>query len=208
MPTATLENSLTATQVDRLKPLSHRFYDRDVVSVARDLIGKVVVHDSLEGRTAGRIVETEAYEQTEPASHAFERRTRRNEVMYGPPGFAYVYFSYGVHWMLNVVTGPVDFAAAVLIRALEPLVVIGLMETRRGISKRRELTNGPGKLCKALGIAAPEYGLDLATSKLTVRDALTLLPITASPRIGITKAVELPWRFTAASAYVSKPKPV
>jgi DNA-3-methyladenine glycosylase len=127
--------------------------------------------------------------------------------MYGPPGYAYVYFSYGVHWMLNFVTGPVDFAAAVLIRALEPLEGIALMEARRKLSNRLELTNGPGKICQAMGIGAAEYGLDLAKSKLTVRDAPSLLPITASPRIGITKAVDLPWRFTTASAYVSRPRP-
>jgi DNA-3-methyladenine glycosylase len=204
MATTLLENSLIPAEVERLTPLSHAFYDRDVVSVARDLVGKVVVHDTPEGRTGGRIVETEAYEQTEPASHAYERRTTRNEVMYGPPGFAYVYFSYGIHWMLNFVTGPADFAAAVLIRALEPLVGVGLMEARRGTVKRLELTNGPGKLCQALGIGAAEYGLDLTRGTLTVRDAPSLLPVVASPRIGITKAMELPWRFTTESPYVSK----
>lgn len=198
--------SLAPEQALQAPPLPHTFYARDVVTVSRELIGKVLVHDAPAGLTAGRIVETEAYEQSEAACHAYQKRTARNEVMYGPPGFAYIYFSYGVHWMLNLVTGPRDFAAAVLIRALEPLVGLDLMRERRAGVPRLELARGPGKLAQAIGIDASLYGADLTQGPLTVRDTPTLAPIVASARIGITKAVDLPWRFFVESAYVSRGK--
>lgn len=196
--------SLSATEVRAAKPLPRAFYARDVATVARELVGKIVVHRT--GRTvlAGRIVETEAYEQTEPACHAYERRTPRVEVLYGRPGHAYVYFTYGSHWMLNVVTGPVDFAAAVLIRALEPLTGITTMRSHRGGQPVQELMRGPGKLAQAMAIDARLNGADLTRGTLTVRDAPSLSPIRVSTRIGITKAVDLPWRFFVEGPYVSR----
>lgn len=185
--------------------LPRSFYMRDVVTVSRDLLGKIVVHDSPQGRTSGRIVETEAYEQTEAACHAYQKRTERNRAMYGPGGYAYVYFSYGMHWMLNVVVGEADFAAAVLIRALEPIDGIDLMSQRRGVHLSTvNLTNGPGKLAQAMGIDAACYGADLTRGPLTIIDAPALEPVLTSPRIGISQAIDLPWRFFVANPYVSK----
>ena len=185
--------------------LPRGFYRRDVVTVARDLLGKIIVHDSPRGRTSGRIVETEAYDQSEPACHAFGRTTERVRVMYGDGGYAYVYFSYGVHWMLNVVTGVKGAASAVLIRAIEPLEGVELMSERRGArTVSVALTNGPGKLAQALGIDAALYGADLTRGEFTIRDAAAVGPILTSPRIGISQAVDLPWRFYVASPYVSK----
>ncbi|MBC7793037.1 MAG: DNA-3-methyladenine glycosylase [Clostridia bacterium] len=187
------------------KALPRAFYDRDVVIVARELLGKIVVHNSPLGRTSGRIVETEAYSQDEAACHAYRKRTERNRVMYGAAGYAYVYFSYGMHWILNVVTGPEDFAAAVLVRALEPIEGVGLMSARRGARiTTTGLTNGPGKLAEAMGIDVKLYGADLTRGDFTIRDAPALGPILESPRIGITQAVDLPWRFYVANPYVSK----
>jgi DNA-3-methyladenine glycosylase len=183
------------------------FYDRSVHDVARDLVGCVVRH----GETAGRIVEVESYHQEEPASHAFAGLTPRTEVLFGAPGLAYVYRSYGIHAMLNAVSDAEGIGAAVLIRALEPLEGIGLMHERRGVASERLLCSGPGKLTQALGI-----GLDLNGTPITGDGPIEFLPraghepeIVAGVRIGITKAVDLPWRFVDASraAYVSRPLP-
>jgi DNA-3-methyladenine glycosylase len=183
------------------------FYDRSVHDVARDLVGCVVRH----GETAGRIVEVESYHQEEPASHAFAGLTPRTEVLFGAPGLAYVYRSYGIHAMLNAVSDAEGIGAAVLIRALEPLEGIGLMHERRGVASERLLCSGPGKLTQALGIA-----LDLNGTPITGGGPIEFLPraghepeIVAGVRIGITKAVDLPWRFVDASraAYVSRPLP-
>ncbi len=182
-------------------------YDRPVLEVARDLVGCTVRH----GATAGVIVETEAYHHSEPACHAYVGRTARTAVLYGPPGVAYVYRSYGIHAMLNAVSEPAGEGAAVLIRALEPLAGIEAMRARRGLHRLEELCSGPGKLTQALGI-----GLDLnATSLLDgpIRfgpplSARPAIEVVAGPRIGITKAVDLPWRFCAlGSRYVSRPWP-
>lgn len=188
------------------KALPRAFYERDVVTVARELLGKVVVHQVGAHRLAGRIVETEAYEGSEPACHAYQRRTPRVEVLYGRAGHAYVYFSYGMHWMLNVVTGPVDFAAAVLIRALEPLEGIDEMTRLRGGVALKELTCGPGRLAQALGLTQAQNGADVTRGSLTIRDAPTPTPVRVSTRIGISKAVDLPWRFFVESPYVSRGK--
>ena len=198
------EPSLTEAEVRRAKILPRAFYDRDVVTVARELIGKLVVHEVDGQRLVGRILETEAYEGSEPACHAFERRTPRVAVLYGRAGHAYVYFSYGMHWMLNVVTGPVDFAAAVLIRAMEPLVGIDAMQALRGEVPVRELMRGPGKLAQALGLTIAQQGADLTRGRMTVRNAPNLGPVVVSPRIGISKAVDLPWRFYVESPYISR----
>lgn len=182
------------------------FYDRPVLEVAPDLVGCVLRHRGV----AGRIVETEAYHDSEPACHAYVGLTPRTQVLHGPPGVFYVYRSYGIHALLNTVVEPDGVGAAVLIRALEPLAGIEAMRTRRGLDRAQDLCSGPGKLTQALGI-----GLDLnATS---VGERIEILPrptgaedaqVVTGERIGITKAVELPWRFCDAnSRCVSRPWP-
>lgn len=184
------------------------FYDRPVVEVARDLIGCVLAV----GGCAGRIVETEAYHHSEPACHAYVGLTARTSTLFGPPGTAYVYRSYGIHALINAVCEPPEVGAAVLIRALEPLVGLEAMAARRGprASGPRQLCTGPGKLTQALGI-----GLELNGSSL-VRGPVVILhredeappPVTATTRIGITKGVELPWRFClSGSRFLSVPVP-
>jgi DNA-3-methyladenine glycosylase len=173
----------------------------EVCTVARALIGCVVRH----GETAGAIVETEAYHESEPACHAFVGRTRRTVTLFGPPGIAYVYRSYGVHAMLNAVAEPDGIGAAVLIRALEPLEGVELMRVRRGRERVEELCSGPGKLTQALGIELTHNGGDLREGPVTITPGRAAPQvIVSSRRIGITKAVELPWRFSVAgSRFVS-----
>jgi DNA-3-methyladenine glycosylase len=187
--------------------LSHAFYDRPVVEVARALLGCIVRH----GETAGVIVETEAYHQSEPACHAFVGPTARNEVLFGPPGWAYVYRSYGIHALLNAVCEPEGVGAAVLIRALEPLSGLEVMQARRGVERIEDLCSGPGKLSQALGIGLELNGTDLAAGPIAVEAAppgWERVRVVAGTRIGITKAAELPWRFCAAgSRSVSRPWP-
>jgi len=186
-----------------LAPLGTAFYDRPVVEVARDLVGCHLRHEG----AGGRIVETEAYHFTEPACHAHAGVTPRTQVLHGPPGRAYVYLSYGIHSLLNAVTEENGIGAAVLIRALEPTEGLEAMAARRGRSARRELCNGPGKLTQALGI-----GLSLNGS--TLDGPVEILPaegpaprLAVGERIGITKAVDLPWRFCDAdSDCVSAPR--
>jgi DNA-3-methyladenine glycosylase len=181
-----------------------------VVEVARDLIGCVVAHDG----AYGRIVETEAYHESEEACHAYVGLTGRTKPLFGPPGFAYVYRSYGIHALLNAVTSQEGEGAAVLIRALEPLDGLDLMRERRGgLSRAVDLCSGPGKLTQALGI-----GLSLNETSLLGDGPITILPedagspaprIVAGERIGITRAADLPWRFCDANAasYISAPRP-
>jgi DNA-3-methyladenine glycosylase len=175
-----------------------------VVEVARALLGCVVRC----GSTAGVIVETEAYHMSEPACHAFAGLTARTRVLFGPPGRAYVYRSYGIHALLNAVCEPEGVGAAVLIRALEPLAGVELMRARRGVE---DLCSGPGKLTQALGIGLEENGTDLAAGPVAIEappPGWASLPVVSGPRIGITKAVELPWRFcVAGSRAVSRPWP-
>jgi len=187
------------------EPLGVAFYDRPVVTVAEELIGCVLQH----GETSGLIVETEAYHHTEPACHAYVGLTARTSTLYSAPGTAYVYRSYGIHALVNAVCEGYDVGAAVLVRALEPLTGIDSMRERRGRQDLEALCSGPGKLTQALGIE-----LELNASSL-VGGALRILPregpapeLVASERIGITKAVDLPWRFSAkGSRFVSRPWP-
>jgi DNA-3-methyladenine glycosylase len=183
------------------------FYDRPVLEVARELVGCVVEHEG----AAGVIVETEAYHQSEPACHAYVGLTPRTSVLYGEPGAAYVYRSYGIHALLNAVCEGPAVGAAVLIRALEPIEGIDLMRERRGVARDVDLANGPGKLTQALGIDLELNATTLVEGPILVHareDGWTAPSIIAGPRIGITKAVELPWRFSAAgSRYVSRPWP-
>ena len=188
-------------------PRKTSFYARSVDAVARDLVGCVLRH----GRTAGRIVETESYHESEAACHAFAGETERTRPLLGRPGVAYVYRSYGIHALLNAVAEPDGVGAAVLIRALEPLAGLEVMRARRGLERPEQLCSGPGKLTQALGI-----GLNLNRTPLT-GGPIEILPrvtgsepprLVAGRRIGITKAVELEWRFCdARSAHVSRPWP-
>jgi DNA-3-methyladenine glycosylase len=186
--------------------LGRDFFERSVHAVARDLIGCRLFY----GECGGTIVETESYERDDPACHAYAGLTERTEVLFGPPGRAYVYLSYGIHSLLNAVAEPEGEAAAVLIRALEPTEGVEAMRARRGERPDRDLCSGPGKLTEALGVGLGENGADLT------RDPFLILPpddgwdgaVVTGPRIGITKAVERPWRFCAAgSAHVSRPVP-
>ena len=187
--------------------LERSFYARSVHDVARELIGCEVRH----GGTAGRIVETESYHMDEPACHAFAGLTPRTRTLFGPPGNAYVYFSYGVHSLLNAVAEEEGIGAAVLIRALEPLDGIDEMRARRGLSRERDLCSGPGKLTQALGIGLSLNGSSLVDGpiEMLAREPGAAAPrIAVGERIGITRAAELPWRFCDAdSAHVSRPWP-
>ncbi|MHB8242734.1 MAG: DNA-3-methyladenine glycosylase [Solirubrobacteraceae bacterium] len=200
-----------------MKALAPDFYERPVLEVARELIGCTVEHEG----SAGVIVETEAYHESEPACHAFVGLTPRTRTLFGPPGRAYVYRSYGIHAMLNAVCEPEGVGAAVLIRALEPTAGREAMRGRRPVSVRGaragaalldwELCSGPGKLTQALGISLDENGSDLSSGPIRIgeRAGRWLAPeVVASVRIGITRAVELPWRFSAAgNRHVSRPRP-
>ena len=181
------------------------FYGRPVVDVARELIGCVVAREGC----SGVIVETEAYHDTEPACHAYVGVTPRTKVLFGAPGRAYVYRSYGIHACLNAVCEPPGVGAAVLIRALEPVEGLDLMRERRGLERVEDLCSGPGKLTQALGIGLLDNGCDLARGPVVIstkprswREA----HVAASRRIGITKATELEWRFCAVgSRCLSRP---
>jgi DNA-3-methyladenine glycosylase len=182
------------------------FYDRPVLEVARDLVGCVLRH----GATAGVIVEAEAYHESEPAAHSFIGVRPRTHVLFARPGTCYVYRSYGIHACLNAVCEPLGVGAAVLIRALEPIDGIELMRARRGVvADVRGLCSGPGKLTQALGIGLADNGVDLLSGPIRISDrpaAWRSVGISIDRRIGITKAVELPWRFTATgSRFVSRP---
>jgi DNA-3-methyladenine glycosylase len=194
--------------------LPRAFYDRPTLDVARDLIGKLLVHQTRGGRTSGAIVEVEAYiGESDPACHAAPGPTARNAPLYGPPGVAYVYLNYGIHYLVNAVTEPEGSPAAILIRALEPREGVGLMRRRRstGTSRRAsdlrvdDLCRGPGNLTKALGITLRQNWYDLTASALRIEDpGERVRPIEWSRRIGITVGVEPEWRVSASdSAAVS-----
>jgi DNA-3-methyladenine glycosylase len=182
------------------------FFARSVHTVARELIGCSLFHDGC----GGTIVETESYDRDDPACHAYVGLTKRTEPLFGPPGRAYVYLSYGIHSLLNAVAEPEGEAAAVLIRALEPSAGLDAMRERRGDRPDTDLCSGPGKLTEALGVGLDANGADLTA------DPFLLLPpesgwngeVITGRRVGITKAVDRPWRFSlAGSAYVSRPRP-
>lgn len=188
--------------------LGRDFYDRAVLEVARALIGCTVEHAG----ASGVIVETEAYHESEPACHAYAGLTPRTRTLFGEPGRAYVYRSYGIHAMLNAVCEPAGVGAAVLIRALAPLEGIERMRSRRGARAHDEdLCSGPGKLTQALGIGLSLNDSDLRRGPIRIRAAAPAwadVEVREAPRIGITRAVELHWRFCAAgSRHVSRPRP-
>jgi DNA-3-methyladenine glycosylase len=189
-----------------LVPTDTSFYARPVLDVASDLVGCVLRH----GEAAGRIVETEAYHESEPACHAFVGLTARTQVLFGPPGHAYVSRSYGIHALLNPVCEPEGVGAAVLIRALEPVEGVELMRARRGLERLEELCSGPGKLTQALGIGLALNGTPLGDPIEVLRPRAGSPPpaLVAGGRIGITRAAELPWRFCdPSSRCVSRPWP-
>jgi DNA-3-methyladenine glycosylase len=184
------------------KRLTRSFFNRNVLEVAPDLIGVTVLFNGV----GGRLVEVEAYHHSEPAAHSFGGQTDRNAVMFGPAGYLYVYRSYGIHWCMNFVCEAAGSAAAVLIRAIEPTEGLPAMRRRRGVKDERLLCSGPGRVCEALRITRAQNGLalDAAPFELFARDRA--VEVVTGPRIGITKAVELPWRYgEKGSRFLSKP---
>jgi DNA-3-methyladenine glycosylase len=185
--------------------LRRSFFDRPVLKVAPELIGATLLVNGV----GGRIVELEAYHHTDPAAHSYRGPTERNAVMFGPPGVAYVYRSYGIHWCLNFVCEAEGSASAVLIRALEPTEGLAAMRRRRGLPDERLLCSGPGKLCQALGVNRQHNGLPLDRPPFELRARAGEAAIVSGVRIGITKAVEKPWRYgLECSRFLSKPFPV
>lgn len=180
------------------------FYDRPVLEVARELVGCVLSHD----RCAGVIVEAEAYHQSEPGSHAYIGQRPRTRSLFGRPGIAYVYRSYGVHACINAVSEAEGVGAAALIRALEPLDGIEIMRERRGLWRLQDLCSGPGKLTQALGIELEHDGVDLARGPIVISEPLPEwrdVEVISGCRIGLTKAVQLPWRYCAdGSRFLSR----
>lgn len=180
------------------RPLPPSFYDRATEAVARDLLGAVLEHRTPDGVARGRIVETEAYlGPHDPACHAAAGLTARTRTLHGPPGTAYVYFIYGMHWCFNAVTREEGHGSAVLVRALEPLAGLALMRERRGVEREAELTRGPARLCDALGITRDQDGLRLDRGPLRILHG-TPVPdedVLVGPRIGIRKAADWPLRF-------------
>lgn len=179
------------------------FWTRHPTEVARDLIGWEVLVNGV----GGRIVETEAYHQEDPASHSFPGPTPRNRVMFGPPAHLYVYRSYGIHWCMNFVSGAPGEGSAVLIRAIEPTHGLEIMAERRGLADPRALCSGPGKLCQALAVTREHDGLALDRAPFGLRPG-PAAGVATGPRIGITKAADVPWRFgEAGSRFLSRPFP-
>jgi DNA-3-methyladenine glycosylase len=177
-------------------------FDRDAHEVAPDLIGA----EFLVGGVGGLIVELEVYGPGDAASHAWRGRTPRNAAMFGPPGRAYVYRSYGIHWCVNFVCGPGEIPSAVLIRALEPTVGLDTMRKRRRVDDVRLLCSGPGRLCEALAVTGAEDGLPLDGLPFSLVAPATRPEISVGTRIGLTKAAELPWRYgLAGSRFLSRP---
>lgn len=186
-----------------LRPLPRSFYARDVVEVARDLLGRLFVREASGARLIGRIVEVEAYGREDPASHSFRGETRRTATMFGPPGHLYVYVSHGIHHCMNVTTGG---ANAVLLRAVEPLEGLDEMSRRRGIAEQRLLCAGPGRLCQAMGITLADDGKDVTRrGDLWLAAGEPVKEISVTARIGITAAADVPWRFVeAGTRYASR----
>jgi DNA-3-methyladenine glycosylase len=184
------------------RPLKRVFFARSVHEVAPELIGATFLVNGI----GGIIVEVEAYHHTDPAAHSFRGPTARNKVMFGPPGFSYVYRSYGIHWCINFVCEQEGSASAVLIRALQPTHGIPIMRRRRRLHDERSLCSGPGKLTEALGISDEHNGLPLDASPIALHARPDKPDVVAGVRIGITKAAELPWRYgLQGSKFLSKP---
>ena len=197
-----------------MKKLERSFYERETLDIARDLLGKYMIHDTSDGRTSGKIVEVEAYVGSkDAASHAYrDKYTNRTKVMFGPGGHAYVYLIYGIYYCMNVVTNKENYPEAVLIRAIEPIDGIDLMKKRRGTDNLLNLCSGPGKLCAAMEISKVQNGIDLCGETLYLLSGETISPecIVTTPRINIDYAKEArnyPWRFIILdNPFVSKGK--
>jgi DNA-3-methyladenine glycosylase len=182
--------------------LTRDFFARSVHAVAPDLIGVTLLADGV----GGPIVEVEAYDHEDPAAHGFGGRTERNASMFGPPGHVYVYRSYGIHWCLNLVCEDESVAAAVLIRALEPAHGLAAMRERRGLDDERLLCSGPGRLCQALGVTREHDGMPLDRPPFRLEPRAGEAEVVRGPRIGITRAADVPWRYgLAGSRYLSRP---
>ena len=186
----------------RPRKIRRAFFDRSVHEVAPELIVSLMLVNGV----GGIVVEVEAYHHTDPAAHSYGGQTPRNAVMFGPPGVAYVYRSYGIHWCLNVVCEAAGSASAVLIRAIEPTAGIAAMQKRRGLTDLRTLCSGPGKLAQAMAVTIADNGLALDRAPFELRERDGEPEIVTGPRIGITKAVALPWRYgLKGSRFLSKP---
>ena len=182
--------------------LDKTFFDRSVHAVAPDLIGATLLFNGV----GGIIVEVEAYHHTDPAAHSYGGETKRNAVMFGPAGYVYVYRSYGIHWCINFVCERAGSASAVLLRALEPTEDLAPMQRRRHTTEPRLLCSGPGRLTEALGITHAQNGCALDEAPFELRGRKSNVEVVAGPRIGITKAVELPWRYgMKGSRFLSRP---
>jgi DNA-3-methyladenine glycosylase len=182
--------------------LRRDFFARSVHEVAPDLIGVTLLFDGV----GGEIVEVEAYDQEDPASHGYAGRTARTASMFGPPGHAYVYRSYGIHWCLNLVCDVEGRAEAALVRALRPTQGLEAMRERRGVEAERALCSGPGKLCQALAVTRDHDGLALDEAPFELRPREVVPDIVTGPRIGITRATELSWRYgLRGSRFLSRP---
>jgi DNA-3-methyladenine glycosylase len=193
---------MSRPELPRSPRLTRGFFGRSVHEVAPELIGASLFVNGV----GGTIVEVEAYHHTDPAAHSYRGETERNAVMFGPPGYAYVYRSYGIHWCLNFVCEKAGSAAAVLIRAIEPTAGVAAMRRRRGVPDERQLCSGPGKLAEALGVTRKLNGCALDKPPFEVRARTGRPDIVTGVRIGITKAAELPWRYgLKGSRFVSKP---
>ncbi len=178
------------------------FFQRRAQDVARDLIGRTL----LVGGVGGVVVETEAYDHTDPASHSFRGQTARNAAMFGPAAHAYVYRSYGLHWCLNIVCGESARGSAVLLRAIEPRAGIATMQSRRGVTEVRLLCSGPGRLCQALGVTGALDGRPLDEPPFSIEGCSSTGEIAAGRRIGITRGTDTPWRFgLVGSRFLSRP---
>jgi DNA-3-methyladenine glycosylase len=207
VPVQIVPETAVKSGTTRPRPLKPGFFARSVHDVAPDLIGATFLADGV----GGVIVEVEAYHHTDPAAHSFNGRTDRNAVMFGPPGRLYVYRSYGVHWCVNIVCEPEGSASAVLIRALMPAVGLAVMRRRRGVTAKgadcnRLLCAGPGRLCQALAITGADDGAAIAETRFTLLARTAPAEIVAGPRIGISKAADLPWRYgLKGSQFLSRP---
>jgi DNA-3-methyladenine glycosylase len=203
--------ALTAPDPDKIAPMTAKTERRSPIDfsapsadVAQALIGALLLVDGV----GGRIVETEAYDPEDPASHSFSGPTERNAVMFGPPGRVYVYRSYGIHWCLNFVCCPAGHGAGVLIRALEPVAGLETMYARRGLEAPRSLCSGPGRLTQALGVTRAHNGMRLDAPPFELHPRSAPVTVVSGPRIGLTKAIDVPWRFgLAGSPFVSRPFP-
>lgn len=187
--------------------LKQEYFNKNAEQLAQDLLGCILVHESAEGITSGIIVETEAYSQEDAASHTFKGETPRTKAMFGPGGRAYIYFTYGMHYCFNVVSGQAGHGQGVLIRALQPKEGIDLMKERRQKNAEKELCNGPAKLVQAMGISMTDYGKPLFEGSLYIvgRESGVVPQIVNGPRVGISRAKDVPWRFWIKdNTYISK----